>query len=53
MEDQVKLIKQAYNDVKLGKLSEGSFIFVVGMILELATITDEDLEWADKYLRGE
>lgn len=45
------LIKQALDDLQAGVLSEFSFAIVVGMVVNPAKITTEDIKWAQEALK--
>ena len=47
-EQMVKLVRAAVKDVKEGRLSEGSLVFIIDLVVNKQVITDEDREWARK-----
>ena len=49
-ETKLELIKEALHDCGDGKLSELSFVIIVGMLVDPVEITADDIAWARQAL---
>ena len=49
-ETKLELIKEALRDCKDGKLSELSFVIIVGILIDPGEITADDIAWGRQAL---